>query len=372
MLTSLQTTHRIFYKSSTKMGEIPDESVHLVVTSPPYPMIEMWDRIFIDQNPRISKAFEAGDGQRAFFLMHDVLQAVWAELYRVVLPGGIVCINIGDATRSLNSQFYLFPSHAEIIRRMNKLGFQSLPEILWRKETNSPTKFMGSGMMPSNAYVTLEHEYILIFRKGPGRKFFKEEEKQCRRASAYFWEERNTWFSDLWTFKGKMQSLARKSSSKTSKTSKNSKISNNSKNSNNRSRSGAFPFELAYRLINMFSIYGDTVLDPFLGTGTTSAAALLTGRSSVGYEMDPAFGEIIFQKFDDMLQTAPLLSKNRIETHRLFIEDRIKKSKIPKYFNESMQVPVITKQERDMHLLNLTDVKILGSGKFCGEYETYK
>ncbi len=363
------------------MGEIPDESVHLVVTSPPYPMIEMWDQIFIDQNPQISQAIQEGDGQQAFSLMHDILNKVWAELYRVVTPGGIVCINIGDATRSLNSQFYLFPSHAEIIQRMHKLGFQSLPEIIWRKETNSPTKFMGSGMMPPNAYVTLEHEYILVFRKGAGRKFSGEEEKERRRASAYFWEERNTWFSDLWTFKGKMQSLTKKSSSKTSKAFKASKTSktpktpktpNNFQTSNNRSRSGAFPFELAFRLINMYSIYGDTILDPFLGTGTTSAAALFTGRSSVGYEMDPTFGKIISQNFNDLLQRVPILLQTRMETHRSFIERRIQQSKMPKYTNDILKVPVITKQERLMSLHQLINIKSSGTGKYEGEYESYK
>ncbi|MHA1674028.1 MAG: DNA-methyltransferase [Promethearchaeota archaeon] len=360
MLPSLKTAHRIFYKSSKQMGEIPDESVHLVVTSPPYPMIEMWDQIFIDQNPKISQAILEGDGQQAFSLMHDILNDVWSELYRAVTPGGIVCINIGDATRSLNSKFYLFPSHAEIIQRMHKLGFQSLPEIIWRKETNSPTKFMGSGMLPPNAYVTLEHEYILIFRKGAGRKFLKKEDKEQRRASAYFWEERNTWFSDMWTFKGKQQSLKSRSSNSDSAT------------NINRSRSGAFPFELAFRLINMFSIYGDTILDPFLGTGTTSAAALFTGRSSVGYEMDASFDTIISQKFNDLIQRAPRLLQTRVEAHRSFIKRRVQQSKMPKYTNEILQIPVITKQERFISLQQLTNIKSSGTGKYEGEYSPYK
>ncbi|TFH30494.1 MAG: site-specific DNA-methyltransferase [Promethearchaeota archaeon] len=360
MPLSLKSTHRIFYKSSTRMGEIPDDSVHLVVTSPPYPMIEMWDQIFIDQNPKIAKAMEEGDGPQAFSLMHDILHEVWTELYRVVVPGGIVCINIGDATRSLQSQFYLFPSHAEIISRMHQLGFQSLPEIIWRKETNSPTKFMGSGMLPSNAYVTLEHEYILIFRKGAGRNFSKEEEKERRRASAYFWEERNSWFSDIWTFKGEQQSLQSHSS-----------ISD-SNSFPNRTRSGAFPFELAFRLISMFSIYGDVILDPFMGTGTTSAAAMFMGRSSFGFEMDNSFQQIISQKVEEILCAAPKLLQTRINAHRLFIERRIQQSKVPKYTNDILQVPVITKQERFMSFPQLIKINSTGTGKYEGEYTPFK
>ena len=103
-------------------------------------------------------------------------------------------------------------------------------------------------MYPGGAYVTLEHEYILILRKNGKRKFTTQPEKQNRRESAYFWEERNIWFSDIWDLKGIRQDIQQKDI---------------------RTRSAAFPFELAYRLINMYSVFGDTILDPFLGTGTT-------------------------------------------------------------------------------------------------------
>ena len=124
-------------------------------------------------------------------------------------------------------------------------------------------------MLPAGAYVTLEHEYILILRKGTKREFNKAEERQNRRESAIFWEERNAWFSDVWMdVKGTGQELFKKAT---------------------RSRSAAFPFEVAYRLINMFSVRGDTVLDPFLGTGTTTAAAMACGRHSLGFELDANF-----------------------------------------------------------------------------------
>ena len=105
------------------------------------------------------------------------------------------------------------------------MGFTNLPEIIWRKPTNSPNKFMGSGMLPAGAYVTLEHEFILIFRKGGKRIFKSDAEKLKRQQSAFFWEERNVWFSDLWTLTGTNQKL---------------------NNKNSRERSAAYPFDLAY------------------------------------------------------------------------------------------------------------------------------
>ena len=166
-------------------------------------------------------------------------------MHELLVHGGIACVNIGDATRTINKVFKLYPSHVRIAQSFLDLGFQSLPGILWRKPTNAPNKFMGSGMLPPGAYVTLEHEHILIFRKGNKREFKNQDKKQNRQESSYFWEERNKWFSDIWELKGEKQFLKKKE--------------------NGRMRSGAFPFELVFRLISMFSTNGDVVLDPFLG-----------------------------------------------------------------------------------------------------------
>ena len=137
------------------------------------------------------------------------LTRVWREVHRVLADGGIACINIGDATRTLGDRFALYPNHARILVRLVELGFVPLPVILWRKQTNAPNKFMGSGMLPPGAYVTLEHEYILIVRKGGKRGFLSEEGKGLRRESAFFWEERNRWFSDVWSdLKGTVQGLS--------------------------------------------------------------------------------------------------------------------------------------------------------------------
>jgi DNA modification methylase len=160
------TTHQIIIGAAQKMEQLSDNSIELVVTSPPYPMIEMWDEIMSNQNPEIKTALSSGDGPMAFELMHCELDKIWAEVDRVLIPGGFACINIGDSTRTINGEFALYPSHSRIISAFQKLGLANLPNILWRKQTNAPNKFMGSGMLPSGAYVTLEHEWILIFRKG--------------------------------------------------------------------------------------------------------------------------------------------------------------------------------------------------------------
>ncbi len=187
----MKTTHLIIFKNSNNMADLTSGSIDLVVTSPPYPMIEMWDEMFSKQYPEIGKALNDKNGSLAFELMHRKLDSVWNECWRVLKDGGIVCINVGDATRTLNGNFTLYSNHSRIISYMLKIGFNALPEILWRKQTNAPNKFMGSGMLPPGAYVTLEHEFILIFRKGGKREFWKADDKKNRLESSFFWEERN-------------------------------------------------------------------------------------------------------------------------------------------------------------------------------------
>ena len=306
------------------MSTVENNTVDLILTSPPYPMIEMWDESFSEQNLPIKKYLDEQNGIRAFELMNEELNKVWKEVYRVLKPGGIVCINIGDATRTLGNTFQLYPSHAEIITSCRKLGFSSLPEIIWKKQTNAPNKFMGSGMLPSGAYVTLEHEYILVFRKGGKREFYDEDTRLLRQQSAYFWEERNIWFSDIWDIKGTTQQL---------------------NDNHTRKRSAAYPFELAYRLINMFSIKNDLVLDPFLGTGTTSVAALASGRNSIGYEMDKTLFQIIEQRLTESVGFSNECIKKRIKNHILFMSKWIEEKGNPKYINRNYNFPVITNQE---------------------------
>lgn len=169
--------HTIYFNAAQNMSPLKDKSVDIVVTSPPYPMIEMWDNIMSNQNPDIKSAFEANEPRKAFELMHQELDKVWAECWRVLKEGSFLCINIGDATRTINGEFALYNNNARIIQACEKLGFINLPNILWRKTTNAPNKFMGSGMLPCGAYVTLEHEWILIFRKG-GKGSIKRQKKR--------------------------------------------------------------------------------------------------------------------------------------------------------------------------------------------------
>lgn len=327
-----ETTHKIHFSNADNLSEVEDNSVSLVVTSPPYPMIEMWDESFSTQNSGIAKAIEKGKPEYAFELMHKILDEVWKECSRVLCDGGVACINIGDATRTIDKKFQLFSNHARIISSFIELGFSNLPNIIWRKQTNAPNKFMGSGMYPPGAYVTLEHEFILVFRKGNKRKF-SAKEKQNRRESAYFWEERNNWFSDLWELKGTTQVLSENGA---------------------RDRSGAYPFEIPYRLINMFSVKGDTVLDPFIGTGTSSLAAIASGRNSIGYELESEFSSTIEQTLlsESNLELINNTIRKRILNHKEFVNQRIKEKGIEsvKHFNEWFDFPVMTRQEKDLTL----------------------
>ena len=144
----MKTTHQFYFKNAKDMSAVSSESVDLVVTSPPYPMIEMWDEVFTLQDKTIGKALKANDGPTAFESMHRQLDSVWEEVDRVLKPSGIVCVNIGDATRTIRGDFALYSNHSRIISFFLKQGFTGMPIILWRKQTNAPNKFMGSGMYP--------------------------------------------------------------------------------------------------------------------------------------------------------------------------------------------------------------------------------
>ena len=208
--------------------------------------------------------------------MHIYLAPVWQETYRVLVDGGIACINVGDATRTINGKFKLFPNHARILEICEKIGFTTLPYILWKKPTTKPTykgkgAFLGSGFLPPNAYVTIDCEFILLFRKGNLRKFPPKDPQ--RYGSAFTKPQRDEWFSQIWSLKGTRQTA-----------------------SELERRTAAYPDEIADRLIKMFSIKGDTVLDPFLGSGTTTKVAMQNGRNSVGYELDSNLLSLITRK----------------------------------------------------------------------------
>ncbi len=244
--------HRVIIGDSRRMSEVKDGSVHLVVTSPPYPMVAIWDSFFAESSAN------------TYNEMHVYLDQVWSEVARVLVPGGIACVNIGDATRSKDGIFHLYPNHSKVIEAFEKLGLVSLPYILWKKPTTKPQykgkgAFLGSGFLPPNAYVTLDMEFILVFRKGGLRTFMPRDPERYK--SRFTKRERDEWFSQVWTVTGARQSVAGLDR-----------------------RIAAFPEEIPRRLIRMFSIVGDLVMDPFLGSGTSLKVAMDLGRRFVGYE----------------------------------------------------------------------------------------
>jgi DNA modification methylase len=343
-----QTIHRLLLADSRDLSAIPRESVDLVVTSPPYPMIRMWDELFSRLNPEVAAALGRQDGPVAFELMHAELEKVWGQLWGLLRAGGWVCVNVGDATRRIGNSFRLYSNHARITQSLLRQGFQVLPLILWRKQTNAPNKFMGSGMLPAGAYVTLEHEYILIFRKGAGRRFEAGEQAENRRRSALFWEERNQWYSDLWDFKGIRQSLNQAGA---------------------RQRSAAFPFELAYRLIHMHSVRGDRVLDPFLGTGTTMFAAMAAGRNSIGVEIDAELCAVVDQECGRVPRLAGERVSRRLEEHLAFIEEYQAARGEARHHHRRYGFAVVTGQETDLVLDRVRDVARESPGAYRVGYE---
>ncbi|HEY4822059.1 MAG TPA: site-specific DNA-methyltransferase [Candidatus Bathyarchaeia archaeon] len=258
------------------MEELPDECVHLVVTSPPYPMVALWDDFFT----QVSAS--------NYNQMHAYLHQVWAEVERVLVSGGLACVNVGDATRTKDGVFHLYPNHSRVIQSFENLGLVTLPYILWKKPTTKPQykgkgAFLGSGFLPPNAYVTLDMEYILIFRKGGLRSF---EPKDPRRYKSRFTKaERDKWFSQVWNVTGARQNIE-----------------------GLERRVAVFPEEIPRRLIRMFSVLGDLVLDPFLGSGTSLKMAMELGRKFVGYEtleemvpiirrkVGPSSKQVVFEK----------------------------------------------------------------------------
>jgi modification methylase len=227
---------------------VRDASVELVLTSPPYPMVPQWDAQF--------HALGADD-QGA---MLEVLADAWRACYRVLVPGGLLAIVIGDALRRGKDGFRLWPNHAATLLDAQRVGFRALPYVLWKKPTNRPNAYLGSGFLPPNAYVTLDCEFVLLLRKGELRRFPRRDPR--REASRFGRAERDLWFSQVWEdVRGAPQRGPA-------------------------GRTGAFPHALAERLVRMFSVVGDTVLDPFAGTGTTLWAAVGLGRHAVGVELD--------------------------------------------------------------------------------------
>jgi site-specific DNA-methyltransferase (adenine-specific) len=248
------TAHRLYHGDARAMSFIPDQSVHLVVTSPPYWNLKRYNET-LGQMGHI-KEYEQ-------FI--DELGKVWKEVYRMLVPGGrLVCV-VGDVclARRAHGRHLVMPLHADIAVTCRKIGFDNLNPIIWHKisnasfEANVSTKFLGKPYEP-NAIIKNDIEFILMQRKPGGYR--KPTEKQ-REMSMISKDDFSEWFRQFWTITG----------------------------ASTKNHPAPFPYELAYRLVRMFSFWGDTVLDPFCGTGTTMLAAMKAGRNSIGIEIDEKY-----------------------------------------------------------------------------------
>lgn len=242
------------------MTEIEDQSIDLIITSPPYWQLKDYG---CENEVGFNNSYEE---------YINNLNLIWQEAYRVLDKGCRLCINIGDqyARSVYYGRYKVIPIRTEIIKFCETIGFDYMGAIIWQKvattNTTGGATIMGSYPNPRNGILKLDYEFILIFKKfGKSSKKINKETKEKSKMTK---EEWNTFFTGHWNFSGVKQE----------------------------DHIAMFPVELPTRLIKMFSFVGDTVLDPFLGSGTTSFAALRLNRNSAGYEINPDFLPIIKDK----------------------------------------------------------------------------
>ena len=257
----MRTHHKIINGDSRCMTELPDNSVHLVITSPPYWQLKDYGA---ENQIGFNDSYEN-------YINH--LNLVWKECYRTLHDGCRLCINIGDqfARAVYYGRYKVIPIREEIIKFCENIGFDYMGAIIWQKVTTSNTTGggiqMGSYPYPRNGILKLDYEFILIFKKLGNSPKPTKVQKELSKLTA---EEWNTYFAGHWNFAGVRQT----------------------------GHIAMFPEELPKRLIKMFSFVGETVLDPFAGSGTTALAARNTDRNSVGYEINPKFIPIIKDKLE--------------------------------------------------------------------------
>jgi site-specific DNA-methyltransferase (adenine-specific) len=253
--------HRLYLGDARDLSILADESVHLVVTSPPYWQIKDY----------------GSEGQIGFHQSFpeyiESLNLVWTECCRALAPGCRMCVNVGDQfSRSIQYGRYKVVSiQSEIIRHCETIGVDYMGTIIWKKVTTTNTtggaSIMGSFPFPRNGMVKINYEHILLFKKPGAAPKPSPAEKEASRLSIEDW---NAYFSGIWSIPGVRQ----------------------------KAHSAMFPEEIPRRLIRMYSFQGETVLDPFAGSGTTMAVAAELGRSSAGIEIDPRCAELVCARFE--------------------------------------------------------------------------
>jgi DNA modification methylase len=262
-IREVPTSHRLLVGDARHLASFPNASVHLAVTSPPYWTLKKY-------NEREGQLGHWADYQT--FL--DQLDLVWSEVYRMLVPGGRLIVVVGDvclSRRQNKGRHTVVPLHASIEERCRQIGFDGLAPVIWHKISNAvheverASAFLGKPYEP-NSVIKNDIEFILMQRKPGG---YRTPTVETRLLSLIPASSHKRWFNQIWT---------------------------DVKGESTRKHPAPYPLELANRLIRMFSFVGDTVLDPFAGTGTTSVAAALAGRSSIGIDIDPSYLDLAHQR----------------------------------------------------------------------------
>ena len=279
-----RTRHLFHLGDARDLSWIRDGSVHLVVTSPPYWTLKDYAKGTPDQMGH----FEDYE----HFLAE--LDRVWKECKRVLVGGGRICCVVGDVCipRKRGGRHYLVPLHSDIQVRARRVGLDCLQPILWHKIANGATEAAGNGAgfygkpYQPGAIIKNDIEYILLFRKPGG---YRKPTQEQRVLSLIEKELHSRWFRSFWTdIPGASRSLG---------------------------HPAPYPVEVAYRLVKMFSFVGDTVLDPFLGTGTTTVASAKWGRNSVGIEVDSAYYDAVVKRIEK--ETPRLFARHTVTLHEV-------------------------------------------------------